>query len=167
MPENLIGARHREALFKKASDLEYWKRLNPQLSITGQGDNVALQSISLDTAVLDQIKERLRVEGYFVLDEILSESVMDRLAEGVTNVWKEGWPEPFVVVYDEYWQLFRSLEPLYTTLFGANYKQVPNFWCWYVDKNNASKGWGLHRDRPAINTVMEDGLPTTITTWIP
>jgi hypothetical protein len=167
MSEGRVETSRRQALFQQASDPEYWKQLNPSLNISKPGEFLALERLPIDESVIEQAKKSLRSEGYFVIDELFDKSLMERLAKGVKAVWDAGWPEPFVVVYDEYWQLFRSLEPLYTAILGPNYKQVPNYWCWYVDKANTSAGWGLHRDRPAVNTVLEDGMSTTITTWIP
>lgn len=167
MSEDRIEVSRRQTLFQQACDPEYWKQLNPTLHISGEGINTSLEQLQLEGGAIERAMEHLRSEGHFVIDEVFDKTIMDRLAAGVKEVWKAGWPEPFVVVYDEYWQLFRSLEPLFSAILGASYKQVPNFWCWYVDNTNTSRGWGLHRDRPSINTILENGLPTTLTTWIP
>ncbi len=107
-----------------------------------------------------QAKDRLSSEGYFSFDEWpISGWCKKCLASWLAYT--------FSIIYDQYWQLFYSLSPLFSEILGKGYKQVPNFWCWYIDPTNASKGWALHRDRPSANTLMPDGLPATITIWIP
>jgi hypothetical protein len=157
----------RKLLLDQASDPEYWKQLNPKLNISQRSNNVALENLQLEQGLILQAKERLRTEGYFSLDDLFDKVLMDELAAGVKKVWETGWPTPFVVVYDEYWKLFRALAPLFNAILGSGYKQVPNFWCWYIDNKDSSKGWGLHRDRPSVNTVREDGQVSSLTVWIP
>ncbi len=121
----------------------------------------------IDPQVIDDVKASLKNDGYFQIDRLLDKSCTKLLASGVERIFEAGWPTPFSVVYDEYWELFHSLRLLISGIMGAEYKQVPNFWCWYVDTNNESKGWGHHRDRPSVNSILDDGLPATLTTWIP
>lgn len=157
----------RQELFQQAADPGYWRQLNPSLAVSEHGSHVASECLTIDWELIVQTKERLRSEGYFELDRLLAPAQMDILASAVQTIWQVGWPTPYAVVYDEYWQMFQALQPLFASILGANYKQVPNFWCWYIDKTTLSRGWGLHRDRPSVNTVSPDGLPTTLTVWIP
>lgn len=154
-------------LFHQASDPDYWRKLNPNLKISERTSNIALEALRLDQSLIGETKNNLCTEGYFNLFDVFDKATMDLLASGVKNVWEAGWPTPFAVVYDEYWQLFRALEPLFSSILGTGYKQIPNFWCWYIDNNNSSKGWGLHRDRPSANTILPDGSSNTLTVWIP
>jgi hypothetical protein len=154
------------SLLEQARDKNYWRQLNPHLTISDRDDKPS-EPIQLDPKVIDTVTQSLKNHGYFLLEDVIDTELVDKLGLGVENVWKSGWPTPFSTVYDEYWQLFRSLEALWTAILGPGYQQVPNFWCWFVDKTKESKGWGPHRDRPAVNTVRADGSLNTLTIWIP
>lgn len=157
-----------QARFDEARSKDYWLKLNPNLHISDEQKPIMAAPIVLSPEVLEEAKASLIAEGYFQIERILDPSLIDVLAKAVENIYKAGWPTPFAIVYDEYWELFYTLKKLFETILGDDYKQVPNFWCWYVDANKESKGWGHHRDRPSVNTILEEtGLPATLTTWIP
>lgn len=154
--------------FEQMRDKDFWLKINSELHISDHTEPITIEPVAIDPKLLEAAKESLKAEGYFQLEQLLDKDLVRRLAKGVENVFKAGWPTPFVIVYDEYWELFYSLKKLFEAILGDNYKQVPNFWCWYVDTNKHSKGWGHHRDRPSVNTVLEEtGLPASLTTWIP
>ncbi|CAN5621585.1 hypothetical protein BH10CYA1_BH10CYA1_42450 [soil metagenome] len=153
--------------FEQARDKEFWLRLNPNLHITDEAKPISLPPMELDPQILDEVRDSLKTEGYFQISKVLDPTLTSKLATGVENIFKAGWPTPFAVVYDEYWEMFYTLKQLFEAILGEQYKQVPNFWCWYVDTNKQSKGWGHHRDRPSVNTILDTGLPATLTTWIP
>lgn len=153
--------------FEQARDKDFWRQLNPTLKITDSADKLTTKAISIDPKILAEAKESLIADGYFQITKLLNPTLISKLGIGVENIFKAGWPTPFVVVYDEYWELFYSLKQLFDSILGEEFKQLPNFWCWYIDTNKDSKGWGQHRDRPSVNSVLETGLPATLTTWIP
>lgn len=153
--------------FEQARDKEFWLRLNPNLHITDEATPISLAPLQIEPQLLEEAKASLKAEGYFQINKVLDPALTTKLATAVENIYKAGWPTPFAIVYDEYWEMFYTLKQLFEAILGEEYKQVPNFWCWYVDTNKESKGWGHHRDRPSVNTVLESGLPATLTTWIP
>jgi tetratricopeptide (TPR) repeat protein len=156
----------KRSLVDEARDQAYWKQLNPDLHIC-EKKLLGTEQLAFDLDAIDAVKEELRIDGYFRLDKILDASLMESLAQGVTNVWKSGWPTAFAVMYDEYWEIFYSLRNLFSNVLGPNYKQLPNFWCWYIEANRKGKGWGCHRDRPSKNSMKPDGSLDTLTVWIP
>ncbi len=151
--------------FEQARDKEFWRKLNPELHITDEAKPIAIAPLQIEPEKLEEAKASLKADGYFQLHKLLDPAMISNLGIAVEKIYKAGWPTPFAVVYDEYWELYYSLKQLFEAILGENYRQVPNFWCWYIDKS--SKGWGHHRDRPSVNTVLESGLPATLTTWIP
>jgi hypothetical protein len=151
-------------LLDRAREPEYWRKLNPNSSI-GKKDLAGATQIDISSSIIASAKRSLILDGYFQLGPLLSGPLLGSLALGVLNIRKSGWPTPFAVVYDEYWEMFYSLGKLFSSILGEDYKQIPNFWCWYVD--NESKGWGHYRDRPSVKTLRSDGLPDTLTVWIP
>ncbi|MBI2810812.1 MAG: SAM-dependent methyltransferase [Candidatus Melainabacteria bacterium] len=153
--------------YEQARDKEFWLQLNPNLHITDEAKPISTEPIVIDPLLLEEVKDSLKAEGYFQVNKLLDPTLTSKLATAVENIFKAGWPTPFAIVYDEYWELFYRLKRLFEAILGEEYKQVPNFWCWYIDTNQDSKGWGHHRDRPSVNTVLESGLPATLTTWIP
>lgn len=152
--------------FEQAKDKDFWQRLNPELHITDEAKPFAIAPLEIDPDVLEEAKANLKAEGYFQLHKLLDSKLTAKLARGVENIYKAGWPTPFAIVYDEYWELFFSLQQIYEAILGPGYKQVPNFWCWYIPTDKNSKGWGQHRDRPSVDTILETGLPATLSTWI-
>jgi hypothetical protein len=156
-----------DSRFKQARDIEYWRQLNPELHITDEAKPITIPTLSIDPQLIEDAKASVKAEGYFQVENLLDSSMTSKLAVAVERVHKAGWSTPFVIVYDEYWEMFHTLRQLFGAILGDDYKQVPNFWCWFVDTNKESKGWGHHRDRPAVNTILETGLPATLTTWIP
>jgi tetratricopeptide (TPR) repeat protein len=153
-------------LLDRAREPEYWKQLNPGSSI-GPKNLLSTSQIDISSSIIASAQKSLRLDGYFQIAPLLSGPLIGSLALGVLNIRKSGWPTPFVVVYDEYWEMFHSLGALFSSVLGKDYKQIPNFWCWYVDNNSESKGWGHHRDRPSVKAVRSDGLPDSLTVWIP
>jgi len=153
--------------FEQARDKNFWQRLNPDLHITDEAKPFTITPLEIDPAKLEEAKASLKAEGYFQVHKLLDPKLTTKLARGVENLHKAGWPTPFAIIYDEYWELFFSLQQLFEAILDKGYKQVPNFWCWYIPTDKNSKGWGHHRDRPSVNTVLETGLPATLTTWIP
>ena len=136
--------------FEQARDKEFWLQLNPNLHITDEAKPITLAPLTIDPVVLEEAKASLISEGYFQINELLHSTLTSKLAIAVENIFKAGWPTPFVVVYDEYWEMFYSLKQLFDSILGEDFKQLPNFWCWYIDTNKESKGWGQHRDRPSV-----------------
>jgi len=152
---------------KQALDREYWRKLNPELNITDGSEIAPIKPIGVNEKIVASTKESLQLDGYFQLDQILDSLLLDRLAGAVEKIRESGWPTPFVFVYDEFWQLIHPLKQLFESLLGAELKLLPEFWCWYIDNTNDSKGIYPQRGRTAANTIDHDGSAKSLRIWIP
>ena len=153
--------------YDELRDPEFWRKLNPDLNVSLKERPIEKVKLAFSDEVLESVRESLRSEGYFQLNEVLDSALMDRLARGVENIYRADLPTAFAIVYDQYWEIFHQLRGLFQALLGEDFKQVPNFWCWFIERSSSSKGWGHHRDRPAVRSVDESGMPSSLTIWIP
>ncbi|MBS1955559.1 MAG: SAM-dependent methyltransferase [Cyanobacteria bacterium SZAS-4] len=152
--------------FEQARDIEFWRQLNPELHITDSDKPFSIPPLNIDAQVLEDVRESLRKDAYFQIHKLIDSALAAKLARGVEIMHKAGWPPPFVVLYDEYWEMFYQLKPLFESILGEGYKQMTSVWCWYLENNSESKGWGHHRDRPGVNVLDADGNPKTLNVWI-
>jgi Phytanoyl-CoA dioxygenase (PhyH) len=152
--------------YEQARDIEFWRQLNPHLHLTDQTVPLSTEAVHLDSGTIDKLKASLKNDGYFQVHHFLDKQCTRPLAAGVENIFKAGWPTPFVIVYDEVWKMLHSMRMLLSEVMGEGYQQIPKFWCWYVDTNYESKGGGHHRDRPGAASVLDDGKTGSLTTWI-
>jgi hypothetical protein len=144
-----------------ATNPQFWRELCPGLTIGGAMP--APTAAVADTAVL---LERLRREGYVNEPAVIPRAVVEPLRAALQRLEDAGIPHVFAFVYDEFWQVFRSLEPFLQAVLGPGYRMLPDCWAWYVRPSNQAAGWKPHRDRPA--TVLDaDNTPHSLTVWLP
>ena len=151
--------------FELARSREFWLALNPDYTISNRRKKVA--PLALTTKQMALIREQLREEGYFKIDEVLPKDEMARLASLVANVKKENWASAFAFVYDESWELFYYLDDLMTQLLGKRYFVLPAFWAFFVEPGSTNTGWYPHRDRTRQVTVDKEGNSISLNVWIP
>lgn len=150
---------------QQAQDPDYWRRLNPQLTLTEQADS-RLPPECVDDLLREGWHRQLTDEGYLQFDEALDENRVSALRQGVENVVAAKWPAVFCMVYDEYWNLFSGLSSLLQPILGEAYRLLPDFWAWHVDPTAQQAGWRPHRDNSPA-TLFADGMPKSATIWIP
>jgi hypothetical protein len=92
---------------------------------------------------------------------LLDEDAVSAMRLGMETVRKQGWPEVFAFVYDEFWlaQRMPSLVTFLTGVLGEGYKQVPHVWGHYVLPG--TNGWKPHvdgtgRDRVTVWIALTD-----------
>jgi 2-polyprenyl-3-methyl-5-hydroxy-6-metoxy-1,4-benzoquinol methylase len=153
-------------LLEQAQNPEYWKNLNPQLTVSEDVTSLSGSVLSIEQEHIDKLLFNLKKEGYFQLDSFLSEAEILRMADGIEKLRESGWPVPFAFIYDEFWYTFSRLSQILSAILGEEYQQLPAFWAWYIDTTNAEKGWQPHRDNTE-NTLLPDGMPKCVTIWIP
>jgi hypothetical protein len=151
-----------DAFANKAIDPDYWRRLNPEMSIDGVGERSSgLDIEALEPKEIEKQVEKLRSEGYFQTNPVLLSRTTDKMRLCVERLRRERWPEPFPFVYDEFWDIasIPSLTEILTELLGAKYRQTSNFWTYY------RKGAGSrpHADYPDLPAPRRGRL----TVWIP
>src|SRR5205085_4621364 len=70
----------------------------------------------------------------------------------------------FSFVFDEPWAAAARFQTVLSAALGSGYRQLPDFWAWYIQPSNEGRGWVPHRDRPG--TPRQDGLPATVSLWV-
>ena len=151
-----------DAFANSAVDPDYWRRLNPELSI----DGIVERSAGLDTECLEpkEIDEqigKLRSEGYFQTRPVLSRPTIDKMRACVERLRREGWLPTFSFVYDEFWDVVgvSSLTEILTEFLSAEYRLGPQlFFAYYVLPRKGASGWAPHCDT---------GGESRLTVWIP
>lgn len=155
-----------KTFLEQAQNPDYWKTLNPQLSVGEDFTSLSGSVLSVEQEYQEKLLLNLKKEGYFQLDSFLSESEISRMATGIEKLRESGWPVPFAFIYDEFWQTFCRLSQILSVILGEEYRQLPAFWAWYINTTNTEKGWQPHRDNGG-NTLLPDGMPKCVTIWIP
>ena len=155
-----------KSLLAQAQNRDFWKSLNPNLTVSEDFTIPSDIDIQLEKAHLDKLLFNLKNEGYFQIDDLLSQEDVTQMAVALEKVLKAGWPTPFVFVYDEFWLVFCRLSRILSAILGDDYKQLPAFWAWYVETSNTDQGWKPHRDN-LTGTLLPDGMPKCVTIWIP
>ena len=153
--------------YQLATDPDFWRHLNPSLTITEAGLQKPVKALEVSRTVIAQCKEMVVEEGYFKIESLLDPSELKDLANCVTKLHAENWPETFAFVYDEFWQLFQRTAFVMAEMLGRDYKQMPSLWTFYLDRNSQSRGWVPHRDRARMKTLDQAGYPHSINLWLP
>jgi hypothetical protein len=151
---------------EQCQDPEFWRSLNPALSVIEDWSTQPPAEIDLSTEDLEALLDDLKQDGYFQLDAILPEAEIFRMAVGIDELVQQDLPPVFAFVYDEFWRLRQRISHLLTAILGEGYLQLPDFWAWYIPPIDGYAGWGQHRDR-GTNTLRPDGLPNSLTLWLP
>ncbi len=126
-----------------------------------------VKALAVSGKDISHCKEMIVEEGYFKIESLIDVRELEDLASCVRKLHDENWPETFVFVYDEFWQLFQKTAFLMAELLGRDYKQMPSLWTFYLDCNSQSRGWVPHRDRARIKTLDQGGYPYSINLWLP
>lgn len=145
---------------------EFWREMAPTLHIS---DQAFLQSQSIwnvDGTTLEALRELMRVEGYFHLPPQQWGLPIMEMADLIKVLKSKNLPLPFSFVFDEYWCLFVRMHRILGGLLGDGYLRRPDFWTWMVDPKKNESGWRPHRDS-THETLYSNGMPKTLTVWIP
>lgn len=143
---------------------DYWRSLNPDLGISETG--ARLEPEQRPPTLAADWREQLVDEGYLQLEDRLEVSDIERLRQAIENIVADSWPAVLCAVYDEFWRLFARLRRLLPPILGEDYRILPAFWAWRLDPAKEEAGWDPHRDRN-IDTLLRDGMPKSLTTWVP
>lgn len=79
-------------------------------------------------------------------------------------------PPVFCFMFDEFWNAFSALSPIIKTLLGGDFVRLSDLWAWRVDSATEQAGWSKHQDRGSRDAKLilhEDGMPKSLTVWIP
>eukprot|EP01128_Nolandella_sp_AFSM9_P011263 TRINITY_DN798_c0_g1_i1.p1 TRINITY_DN798_c0_g1~~TRINITY_DN798_c0_g1_i1.p1 ORF type:complete len:496 (-),score=102.51 TRINITY_DN798_c0_g1_i1:153-1640(-) len=143
----------------------HWKELAPELHYNDPNFQKeflkkldALSSGSeashcLHPTNLEELKRRMREEGYFQISEEMlglatfgmSSLVPTVLARSVVQLRQSGWDPTYLNMYDEAWAILAVVSRIMFKVTGNR----PNMdmLSWLVDPNQNAKGFSPHRDR--------------------
>lgn len=146
-------------------DPNFWRKLNPQLAITEAGDKQSLTAFDIRYEHWPDYLQQLREEGYLQWDKILPPDLVSLLSSTVMSLHRYGINPSFAFVYDIFWSVARRLRQVLAPVLGTGYRQLPDFWIWYIDPTRQDAGWRPHRDRIHCNPLLDDGMPKSLTVW--
>jgi hypothetical protein len=152
-------------LADRLADRSYWGNLAPALHLDGSA--LSRQGTNLSADRLDKLDRDLRRVGYYAADGVLPADDLRPILEVCAKLHRFGLPLVFAFVYDETWNLFLRLAPLWARFLGEDWRIVPSLWGWFVEPGEENAGWRPHRDRDSVPTVRDDGTPLSLTAWIP
>ena len=145
----------------QAEDPGFWRELAPELGLES-----GAAAPRFDAGDSEQLFTLLKREGYVNVPSVLPESFVAPLRRCVATLHERRIPLAFAFVYDDFWQAFRGLSTILTTVLGKSYRALPDFWAWHVLAVDSAKGWEPHRDR-IQPTLDPDNSPHTLTVWLP
>ncbi len=147
----------------KAGSREFWRDLNPDLSISDHPFQVVPQPSSTK---LEEFRERMHEEAYFQTEPTLPDAMLKSMRRAIESVKEAGLPTMFAFVYDIFYQGLSHFDAAFRTALGENYRLVPNFAVYYIEASDQGKGFAPHRDAEYANALNENGMPTVMTVWI-
>ncbi len=162
-----------ERRLDQVRDPDFWRALNPDLTIS----DFPLASRRVRPAATADIaglcRRQIIADGYLATPPVVPADELARLAAGIERVVAAGFPSTLAAVYDEYYNIFNGLEPVFAPLLGDDYVMVTQgVWAFYVPAGDDGRTlWTAgspHRDRmaPDARTLARD-VPSIITLWIP
>lgn len=146
---------------------DFWKSINSDLTISDYLFRRELFPIETTAEKIEDSVNQIKRDGYFKLDSVLPVAVMQRLYKAVINLVNNGIPPAFIYVYNEPWQVFKSISPIMERVLGADCRLGVAVWAFYIPPTNDSKGFPAHRDEISTITETDDGMPLVATSWIP
>lgn len=153
-------------LLPQAEDIDYWRALNPNCTISNQPFQGFSELSALKQEEIDEYALQLREEGYFQTMPVIPNNTLWKMQQCIENVRKVGYPPTFALVYDVFYQAFAHFHSIFTSILGSGYKLIPNFWIYYIQANDNGKGFEPHRDAEYENTIDSNGMPQVITFWV-
>lgn len=156
-----------EANFSRAETMEFWRTLNPHLTITDAPFSYPTEEYPLSSDEMAAHILQYKKEGYLQTPVVIPEIQVARMASCIETLVQNGFLPVFAFVYDEFWRLYRSLSSVLQPIFGEDYKLTLNIWAWYIPPNDISAGFKPHRDFVGMDTLNDNGLPKMGTVWIP
>ncbi len=151
---------------------DFWRALNPELSITEFPLRVRRERPAATLDLADRCRTQIIRDGYLATPPIIPADELARFARGVERVVAAGLPSALAAVYDEYYNLFAGLERVFAPLLGDDYLMVTQgVWAFHIPPGDDARAiWSAnapHRDRmaPDARTMAHD-VPSIITLWM-
>ena len=148
-------------------DIEYWRTLNPQSSITENPfpADATPYEVSDD---MDVHLEQLKREGYFQTSPIVPEADRSKLIEIIQTVVGENILSTYALLYDDFYHVAAKLAGILKPVLGEGYQLVPDeFEAYFIDTDDDETGSGPHRDSlRSAKAFAADGMPTLVNIWV-
>ena len=170
-----LALRYTRALNKLGTqflDPDYWRALNPELTISDRGPGVGNTPFNNDWASSEICQRRLREEGYYLTPKIVPVDDVVKMRTAVERIVARGLPPGCAMVYDEFYRVYASLARAAEPILGPNPILMPeDFWVFFVPAGDgAASRWTAfdpHRDWVSVDQgVMDGGLPTVLVGWV-
>jgi hypothetical protein len=156
-----------ESLLRATLDPESWLAVSPGMHIGGGRLRAGEEAVAAREVGDEELREvlcDLRAEGYLELSDLIAPGDAARLEATASRLYQFGLPPVFTFIYDEPWHAAARMGTVLSAALGPGYRQLPDFWAWFIPPSAEGRGWVPHRDRPA--TPRQDGLPATVTLWM-
>jgi hypothetical protein len=162
-------------IVKRAGDIGFWRSICPQLSIGESPFAPQMKPYAVTPSDVQKARQQVVEEGYFQACSVVPRQETRLIADAVRTVVNHGFPAPFVLVYDQVWQMLSRFENLLSPILGASYDATLDVWIYYIRSVNEERaeskedsGWSPHRDgKEIISTLRGDGRPQLLNIWIP
>lgn len=154
---------------KNVIDADYWRRLNPECSISDQPFPESPTSYPISREVMERHLGQIRKEGYFQTPPIVDPAEVDKLRRCITTIVTNGHHASYALVYDEFYHVMAKLTNVLLPVLGPDFQLVPDeYGAFYIPPDNRATGTFPHRDSLRTATSIEpDGTPTLVNVWIP
>ena len=152
---------------EKIEDIEYWRSLNPQSTITQDPFLTDFSPYEIPDN-MERHREQLRREGYFQTSPVIPREDRDKLIKLIQTVVDHGSLSTYALLYDDFYHIAQKLSNILTPILGQNYQLVPDeFEAYLIDTGDEEAGSGPHRDSlRSTDAFDEDGLPALINIWV-
>ena len=126
----------------------YWLKICPHLSIGGtlpSDVDTVVDDVRCDIAA--RSKAEFVQDGFFLLDRMAmrcSDDEVFKLALGIVQLVRFGWPPTFIYMYDEAWVVIERTRRFLGLATGGS-RFIGDVYAWFVDPCKQQRGWGPHR----------------------
>lgn len=159
------------------SNVDYWRKLCPRLSISDGEGTSAAPSGSVNQSDSNGLRKRLIEDGYALIDKQCNNSFScEKVAEAITDLeTHHSLPATFVLLFDETWDLAMKSHHLLLSQNNILHNQMTfNFdvLAWHIDPVKNQVGFSPHRDRQPDTadelkgSFYDDGQSKYVTHWI-
>jgi hypothetical protein len=153
-------------------DPEFWKSLNPHLTISEGPLADRVTPLPFDQAAAEWHAAFMQEEGYLQTPPVFSAAELAPLREAVERVVAADLPSGMVWLYDEFYLLLARVESILAPMLGRAPLLLPkDFWVFYVPAGTAGRtgfgAYGPHRDYYVDEGYVAGTRPRVVNTWIP
>ena len=171
--DHVRAERFLRAHLAEARNPDFWRAMNPELSISDRPTVRDAPRARVDPAIVERATRQIADEGFLLSPPLLPRARVEALRLAAGRVVDAGFPSGFVCVYDQFYQAFQGLDELFAPLLGDGYLMVlQGLWTYSIPAGDSGFGtWTTappHRDVLGPDPrVVAHGVPSMINVWIP